>query len=180
MFRIAVPVQKEGFRILLNAAWVLVLAATVAVVLTIEPRASKGSLRNPILPAPWVFAALLIILGGIPILLRLAWYLFGREDFEVRGRTLHVRRGIGPWGVRKQFDLGAIRNVHVSRLRYSIVYPVWGRPFVAHEPFEVVFDYGSRAEHYVRGAQRDQAEAVVAMIHDARLAGVGSPSPAHP
>lgn len=169
--RIAVPVRKEGYRILLNTIWILILVATIAVVLTLWPTAQKGGLQTPLVKAPWLIAALLVLLGGLPLLYRLAWYLFGREEFEVQDGLLRVRRSLGRWGREKRFDLRDIRNLHVSRLRYSIVYPVWGRAFVAHGPYEVVFDYGVHAQHYVRGSEREEAEAVVAMIRGARDTG---------
>jgi hypothetical protein len=153
----------------LDGAWTAIwLAAMTALALGLARVDDPDWGR--VLPDRPVLIAMLAVLGaaGVPVLFRLLWYFFGREEFSVSEGRLRVRRGIGPIGRWREYRLSQIRDLRAAHLDYRVIYPVWGRWFVSQGAnYQIEIDYDGHVRHVARGLTRREAEYVIDLIRSA-------------
>lgn len=169
--QIDIPVRRESFRILLSVVWLCLLVGfQVGLVLWLvsggPPEMAPGVLTKATIST----LLGLSVAGGLLLVWRIVWSLWGREEFRIDGQTLLIRRAIGrlPLGTRR-FPRDRVRNPRATPLRYRIFYPVWGRPFVNHEEHQLSFDVNRWTYHAARGLTQSEADHLAGLIREALL-----------
>ena len=167
-FRIVVPVRREGYRVLLDAIWFSILGGfAVALILILSGRVPREVVPGTLTRAALVGCLILAVLGGAALLWRIAWMIWGREEFAV-DRVLAIRRSVGRIGLgTRQFLIERVQNLRAARLRYRVFYPVWGRAFLNHEEHQLLFDVDRWTYHAARGLTRSEAERLADLLRQA-------------
>lgn len=167
-FRLVVPVRREGYRVLLDAVWLSLLAAFgVALCLGLAGRAPPGMTPGFLTRTAIVLCLVLAILGGAVLAWRILWMAWGREEFVV-GSQFTIHRKIGRIAfASRSFPTEEVRNPRAASLRYRIFYPVWGRTFLDHEEHQIVFDVNRWTFEAARGLTQSDAERLSDLLSEA-------------
>jgi hypothetical protein len=167
--RVLVPVRREGYRILLDSVWLTILVAfEVAMVLLLlgkaPPEMAPGVLTRSAIALCLGFATV----GGLILVWRILWMIWGQEEFAMEKGTFSARKGIGPVTFStRRFTQEKVRNPRAARLRYHLFYPGWGRPFVNHEEHQLSFDVDRWTYHAARGLTRAEADHLASLLNEA-------------
>lgn len=133
-------------------------------VLAVQELLGEDTLRGND-PAFLTFWLVLWTVAGLIALHNLIWTVLGREVVEVNGRSLQVRKMVGPIHRDQEFALEHLQDLRVpgsapasKSTTWSLprfFKPRWGLP-LGIEPGTVAFDYGSRTYRF--GHRLDDAE----------------------
>jgi hypothetical protein len=97
-------------------------------------------------------------LAGATALYALAYALAGREEIGIHGGTLVLRRGVGPVGRTRAFDLGSLSRLRAEPTpRHDLAWPGAARGAIA-------FDYGARSHRLGDGLEGTDVSTVLELI----------------
>lgn len=158
--RVELPARYPSYAPVLLGAWLLVWGLGLALVLL----GWAGVLVAPLPYAPLnVIYLALFLAGGAVVAWRLAWLLRGRERIRLADGLLEISRGVKD-GHPRRFPWAEIHDLRVGSYRRRVVYPSWGRRFVAKGDSCLRFTYEGREEEFARGLARAEAEELLDLL----------------
>jgi hypothetical protein len=105
-------------------------------------------------------------LGGALALLQLLWLFAGREEIELKSRSLAVRTVAGPLRRTREYDLGAVRNPREDVSMAGAMLRTFQLSHPASSHGAIVFDYGAKAVRIGSGLEGEDVAKVLGMLRE--------------